>query len=87
MVFDNGSEFKRDFTPLPKYFDIKPILTTVKNPQANAPVDLAHQLILNMLVTKDLDKKVCDYIDPWCETLASIACAIRIYDHFTIGAT
>ena len=58
MLFDNESEFKRDFTPLLNYFDIKPILTTVKNPQANAPVDQVHQLILNMLVTKDLDKSL-----------------------------
>ena len=31
VVFDNGSEFKRDFVPLLKDFDIKPVCTTVKN--------------------------------------------------------
>ena len=69
VVFDDGSEFKRDFTPLLKYFDIKPVLTSVKKPQSNAPVERVHQVILNMLVTKGLDKKVFDYIDPWGETL------------------
>ena len=39
VVFDNGSDFKQDFTPLLKDFDIKPVLTLVKNPQANAPVE------------------------------------------------
>ena len=57
-MFDNGSEFKREFTPLLKEFDIKPVLTSVKNPQANTPVDQVYQVILNMFVTKDLDNKV-----------------------------
>ena len=39
VVFDNVSEFKQDFTPLLKDFNIKPVLTSVKNPRANAPVD------------------------------------------------
>ena len=56
-MFDNGSGFKQDFNPLLKEFDIKPVLTLVKNPQDNAPVEQVHQLILNMLVTKDIDKK------------------------------
>ena len=72
-MFDNESEFKQDFTPLLKDFDIKPVLTSIKNPRANAPVKQVNQVILNMLVTKDLDNKVFDYIDPWVETLSAIA--------------
>ena len=37
-----------------------------------------------MLSTKDLDNKVFDYIDPWGETLAYIAWAIRYSYHHTI---
>ena len=59
---------------------------SVKNPQANSPADLVHQVILNMLVTKDLDNKLFDYIFPWGETLASIAWAIRASYHRTIMA-
>ena len=33
VVFDDGSEFKRDFILLLKDFDIKPVLTSIKNPQ------------------------------------------------------
>ena len=44
-MFDNISEFKRDFTHLQNYFDIKPVLTTIKNPQDNAPTELAYQEI------------------------------------------
>ena len=40
-----------------------------------------------MLVTKDPDKKVFDYIDPWGETLASLAWSIRASYHLTIMAT
>ena len=86
-MFDISSEFKQDFTPLLKDFYIKPVLTSVKNPQANAPVERVHQVILNMLVTKDLDNKVFNYIDPWGETLASIAWAIKDSCHCTIIAT
>ena len=57
VVFDKSSEFKRDFNPLLKDFDIKPVLTSVKNPQANASVEQVYQVILNMLATKDLDNK------------------------------
>ena len=39
VVFGNGSEFKRDFTPLLKEFDIKSVLIPVKKPQANVKVE------------------------------------------------
>ena len=42
-----------------------------------------HQLLLNMLATKDLYNKVFNYIDTWDETLASIALAIRASYHRT----
>ena len=75
-MFDNGPEFKQYFTPLLKDSNIKPILNLVNKPQANAPVERVHQVILNMLVTKDLDKRVFGYIDPWGENLVSLAWAI-----------
>ena len=40
-----------------------------------------------MLVTKDLDNKVFDYIDQWDETLSSIEWAVRASYHRTIMAT
>ena len=58
VVLDNGSQFKQYFAPLLNDFDIKLVLTTVNNPQANALVDRVHQVMYNMLVTKDLDKKL-----------------------------
>ena len=65
-------------------FDIKPVLTTIKIPEANAPVERVHQVILNVLVTKDLSKKVFDYKYLWGETLAYIAWSIMSSYHRTI---
>ena len=76
VVFGNVSEFKRYFTPLLKDFDIKPVLTSVGKPHDNAQLEWVHQVIIKMLFTKDLDKKVFEYIDPWCKTIASIAWVI-----------
>ena len=64
-----------------KDFDIKPVLTTVHNPQANAPVEQLHQVILNIIVTKDLDNRVFDHIDPWDETLSYIVLVITYSYH------
>ena len=75
VVVYNGYDFKRDFNPLLKEFYVKPVLTSVKNPQANTPFERVHQVISSMLVTKDIYNKVFDYIDPWVETLASISWA------------
>ena len=86
-MYDNGSEFERDFNPLLQDFDFKPVLTSVKKPRANAPVQKLHQVILNILATKDLDNKVFDYIDKWGETLATISLVIRYSYHRTIIAT
>ena len=70
-----------------KELDIKLVLKSVKNPQANAPVERVHQVILNMLVKKDHDNKLFDYIYSWGEYLASIALEIRASYHRTILAT
>ena len=42
VIFDNGSEFKKDFIPLLKDYAINPTCTTIKNPQANSPVERIH---------------------------------------------
>jgi hypothetical protein len=59
----------------------------VENPEANAPVEQVHQVIQNMIHTKDLSNCVFDYISPWDEILSSIAWAIHASYHSTLGAT
>ena len=85
-MFDNGYEFNQDFTTLKQDFDIKHVWTKINNPQANSPVEQLHQVILNMLGTKDIDNKFFDYIDPWGETIIYIVWVIRSYYNLTIGA-
>ena len=87
VMFDNESDFKRYFTPFLKDFDIKNVLTTIKTPQTNTPVEWVHWVILHTLATKYLDNKVFEYINPWGENLAYIAWTTRAYYNRTIQAT
>ena len=45
---------------------------TVKKSQANALMDLVHQVLYNMIFTKDIDRKVFYYKDTWGETLDTV---------------
>ena len=87
VIFDNGSEFKKDFLPLLKDFSIKPTPTSIKNPQANAAVERVHQVLGNMLRTQDLSNQILDYINPWGNILSSIAWAVRSSYHSVLEAT
>ena len=77
VIFDNGSEFKKDFEILLKDFAIKPKCTTIKNPQANSPIERIHQVLQSMFTTKNLPHRVFDLIDPFGEILSSLAWAVR----------
>ena len=84
VIFDNGSEFKKDFVPLLKDWSIKPQCTTIKNPQSNSPVERIHQVLRHMFLTKNLRAQTFDYIDPFGSILASIAWAVRaVYNSAT----
>ena len=72
-LFYNGSKFKQDLTTLINNSQNKPVCTTVNNSQYNDIVYRMHEVINNMLVTKDLDIKVSEYIYTWGETLSYIA--------------
>ena len=50
-------------------------------------MERVHQVILDMLVRKDLDNKILDHIYLWGVILARIAWAIRASYHCTIMAT
>ena len=87
VIFDNGSEFKKDFVPLLKDWSIKPKATTIKNPQSNSPVERIHQVIHHMFTTKNLRKQTFDYIDPFGQILSSIAWAVRASYNTATDAT
>ena len=77
VIFDNRDEFKKDLLPLPYDFAIKPTPTTIKNPQANEIVERLHQVLGDMLCTKNLEQCDFDDVDSWGELLASVAWAIH----------
>ena len=87
VIFDNGNEFKKDFLPLLRDFNIKPTPTTIKNPQANAILERVHQVLGDMLRTKNLQQYDFDALDPWSDILASVAWAIRSTHHSTLKAS
>ena len=87
VIFDNGSEFKKDFVPLLKDWAIKPVCTTIKNPQANSPIERIHQVLRNMLLTKNLPEETFDYLDPFGHILASVAWAVRASYNSSTDAT
>lgn len=87
IIFDNRSEFKMHFVTLLKDFDIKPIPTTAINPQGNSPVERIHQVVHNMIKTKELDTFIFDYIQPWGEILSLVRWAINALYYSTLQAT
>ena len=56
IIFDNGTEFKKDFRHIFKSYGIKTKPTAVKNPQANGILERVHQVLSNMLRTSNIKK-------------------------------
>ncbi len=54
VIFDNGNEFKKDFLHLLHDFATESTPTTIKNPQANAIQEKLHQVLGDMLRTRNL---------------------------------
>ena len=87
VLYDNGSEFKKDFLPMLRDFAIQATCTSIKNPQSNAILERIHQVVGSMLKTQDLKEKIFDSWKPWSKILASVAYAIRCSYHSTLLAT
>ena len=89
IIFDNGTEFQKDFRHIFKNYGVKPKPTTIKNPQANGIVERVHQVLSNMLRASNiknlqLDEKLeC----PFKDILASVAYAIHSMYHATLKET
>ena len=72
VVFDNGYELKMRLHSFAKGLSYKPVLITIKTHKLTLLLDRVHQVILNMLVTKDIDNKVFDHVYIWVKNLAYI---------------
>ena len=86
-IFDNGNEFNgQEFQEMLESYGIKALPTTVKNPQANFVVHI-HQMLGNMLRTKQLEQYTFDAKDPWSYILAKCAWAVCSTVHLILDAT
>ena len=89
IIFDNGTEFKKDFRHIFENYGVKPKPTTVKNPQANGILERVHQVLSNMIRASNVENTYIDVDseNPFQELLASVAYAIRSTYHTTLKAT
>ena len=60
VIIDNGVEFKKDFIPLTEDYGVKVVTTTIKNSQANAIIERLHQVVHNMMRSKELQTIIFD---------------------------
>ena len=87
VIFDNGSEFKKEFQQLCAEYGIKAKPTSVKNPQANGICERVHQVIANMIRTFNVPELDINLQDPWSEIINAVAWAIRSSYNTGIDAT
>ena len=71
VIFNNGSEFKRNFIPFIKYFSFKQICTE------NAILEKIHQVVGSMHNTKDIANVTFGAVPPWSNILEYIVYAVR----------
>ena len=85
--FDNGGEFKGEFSQLCKNMGLKAKTSPLWNPQSNAISERIHQISADCLRTfemEDMDVNAGD-ADPFQKYLSEAACAIRCGFHATHG--
>lgn len=87
LIFDNGTECKKDFCHIFDNYGVKHRPTTIKKTQANSILEHVHQVLGNMLHTKNLAEIDFDLEDTWDTVLSSVAYVIRSTHHSTLGAS
>jgi transposase InsO family protein len=90
-IFDNGSEFIGDeFQELLTSYGVKPVPSTIKNPQTNAILERVHQVLGNMLRMFELQNHSEDELEtPGFLTgiVANVCYAIRATHHTMLNAS
>ena len=72
--------------PLLETYDIIAKRISVKNPQANAVLERIHQVVGDMLRSKDLENYDFQSENPWADILSSVVCAIyKEHSPYEIG--
>jgi hypothetical protein len=78
IVYNNGTEFKRNFEYLCVTYGIKSKPTMIKKSQANAILECLHQVLAQMLRTSELDMakaKTPDDVDVFLDNAAWAICS------------
>ena len=83
--FDNGGEFKAEFTDLCKNMGLKRKTSLPWNPQSNSILERVHQVLGDCLRSFDLDNQNVNPKAPFDEFLTAAAYAIRCAYHTTLG--
>jgi hypothetical protein len=79
IIYDNCRELKLNFEYLCVTYGIKSKPTTIKNPQANAILELLHQVLAQMLCTAELNMAktvTLDDVNVFLDNVAWTICSI-----------
>ena len=89
VIFDNGTEFIKDFRTIFASYGVTPQSTTIKNPQANGILERVHKVLGNMLRASNVKNLDIDFdsVRPFESLLSSVAYAVRSTYHTTLKAT
>ena len=89
IVFDCASENKSVFRETLINYGLGPGMKTITshNPQANSMIERIHQVLNDMLRTKEMEETEIDPDFPFDSILSAIVCAIRCTYHTTLQAT
>lgn len=81
-VHDGGSEFKMEFAELLDSYGVERIVTTTRNPQANAVIERVHRVIGEKMRTKSITTA-----DDWANFLNNTMFAMRASNHSMLKAS
>jgi hypothetical protein len=93
VIHDQGTEFSSEFAELLESFGIQEVITTVKNPRANAILERVHMVIGDMFRTYDFEDRKIDTTwgrgkqDPMAGFIADVAFSIRATYQTSIGTS
>jgi hypothetical protein len=92
VIHDQGTEFSGEFSELLQSTGIQEVITTVKNPRANAILERMHGVMGDMLRSYDFSNQVIDdwdksKLDPLDGFLSAVAFALRAAYQTSIGTS
>ena len=88
VILDRGGEFMAEVISLLRdKYDVKSKPITTRNPQANAILEQAHQMIGNIICTFQLDKVELEMDNPREGILSAVIFELKSMVHTALGPT